>query len=286
MREKESWKGSVPINPDDFRAQIQWLKERYEIISPDEMDKNTDKPKCIISFDDATKDQYTVAYPILKELGVPGHFTVMSAPLELGIVPIFHLVHTVLSHYSDEEIWNELNKRFEIPNLSEKSAYYSYESNMYRRYNKYVFNFFLSEKVCRGYLEEKVIQIYGSLQSFIEDFYISVDEFIEMQNNGMTIGVHCVKHLPYKGDAQVFYEKEIAPCKSFMESKLGFSPVWYTPAFGGGENSEKMRKELESILRFNGFKGAFTTVEDFTNLNINNFWFNRFDCNRPKFISK
>lgn len=284
VREKESWTGSVPISPEVFRKQIEWAKENYEIISPDDMNKITKKPKCIISFDDATKDQYTIAYKILKELDVPGYFTVMSAPLESGVVPIFHLVHTVLSHINDEEVWNELNAKFEIPDLTEKSAYYSYEPNVYRRYNKYVFNFLLDEQSCRRYLEEKVEKLYGSIQSFIKAFYISIEDLVEMKENGMTLGVHCVKHLPYKGDAQEFYNTEIAPCKVFMQQELGITPKWFTPAFGGGENAIQMRAELEPILRANGFKGAFTTIEDYTILNNNNFWFNRFDCNRLKSI--
>jgi|GEM_PF-2343870 len=286
VREKESWTGSVPINPENFRKQIEWVKENYEIISPDDMDRITKKPKCIISFDDATKDQYSIAYPILKELKVPGYFTVMSAPLEFGVIPIFHLVHTVLSHFTDKEIWNELNTRFYIPDLTEKSSYYSYENNVYRRYNKYVFNFLLNEQSCRSYLEGKVSMIYGSLQSFINAFYISSEELMDMKENGMTLGVHCVKHLPYQGDAQQFYNAEIAPCKSFMQRELGITPHWYTPAFGGGENTRQMQLELEPILRANGFKGAFTTVEDHTTLTNKTFWFNRFDCNRLKFVDK
>lgn len=280
VRETDSWKGSVPISPCNFRKQIEWFKERYEIVSPDEMNKNTKKPKCIISFDDATKDQYEIAYKILKELDVPGYFSVMSAPLELGIIPIFHLVHTVLSHFSDEEIWGNLNCIYNIPDLSEKSHYYKYESNIYRRYNKYVFNFLLNEQDCRDYLEAKVSEIYGSLDEFIQEFYITKEQLIEMYKNGMTLGVHCMKHLPYKGDAFEFYNSEIAPCKRFMESELSITPKWYTPPFGGGENFLQMQNELEPILRENGFLGAFTTIEQYTTFSESKFWFDRFDCNR------
>lgn len=283
VREKESWKGSVPIEPDEFRKQILWAKEHYEIVTPNDLHKKTKKPKCVITFDDATKDQYNIAYPILKELGVPAYFAIMSGPLKERKIPVFHLVHTVLSHFDDEEIWYELNRLYDIPDISEKSSYYHYEKNVFRRYNKYVFNFLWDELKSRRYLEGKVLSLYGSLESFINEFYISKDEILEMHENGMTIGVHCVNHLPYSEDALLFFEMEIRPCIKFLKNELNLIPEWYTPAFGGGENASRMRLELESILRKNGIKGAFTTQEGY-NQNIgDSFWINRFDCNRmPK----
>lgn len=278
VREKESWRGSVPIEPEEFRKQILWAKEHYDIVSPNDLQIETNKPKCVITFDDATKDQYAIAYPILKELGVPAYFAIMSGPLEKRTIPVFHLVHTVLSHYEDEEIWNEINRFYEIPDLTEKSNYYHYEQNIFRRYNKYVFNFLWDEQKSRKYLESKVLSIYGSIDNFIGEFYISKDEILEMYRNGMDIGVHCVNHLAYSGDALEFFKEEILSCTNFLKNELNIQPQWYTPAFGGGENAHKMREELEPILREYGFRGAFTTLEG--SLQKNEFWLNRYDCNR------
>ncbi|QQZ10279.1 polysaccharide deacetylase family protein [Heyndrickxia vini] len=279
VREKNGWNGIHPLIPEKFEQQLEILSSNYDIVCPDDIERKSNKPKCILSFDDATKDQYTIAFEILKKKGIPGYFTVMSAPLVNSEIPIFHLVHTVLSLYSDEEIWQDLKNEFDLKNknIESLSSYYSYEKDLLRRFNKYVLNFYLTEQKSRRFLEERVLNKYGNKEKFINEFYVSKNEFLEMKRAGMTIGVHCVKHIPYSGDALAFYKKEIEPCIDFIKEEIGVTPKWYTPAFGGGEKYIEMMSGLENILKKEGFKGGFTTIEGFNN-GLSNFWLKRFDC--------
>lgn len=279
VRERASWTGSVPIEIHDFEKQVERLAINYDIVSPNDLSKKTAKPKCVLTFDDATKDQYNNAFYILNKKGIPGYFTVMSGPIVDRKVPIFHLVHTTLSLFSDEEIWNALQREFILKVEDVYSNYYNYESNLYRRYNKYALNFLLKETQSRPFLEGLINAKYGSLESYIESFYISKEEFKKMHFAGMTIGVHCVHHKPYKGEKIQFYKEEIEPCKLFMENELDIKPEWYTPAFGGGEMQNELFRDLESILKENGFNGGFTTQQGFNQGN-EEFWLKRFDCNK------
>lgn len=286
IMEKKDFKGSVPIEPKEFLKQVKYGKEFYKVTTPSNRVENGNN--FIITFDDATRDQYTNAFQTLKEEQVKGYFTIMSGPLVHKIIPIFHLVHAILSKIDDKVLWKDIQNNFEIPeNIDELSTVYSYEKDMYRRYNKYVLNFLLGELECRKYLELKMKEIYGSLEQFIEQFYIQPNEIVEMHENGMEIGVHCVHHRPYSGDAQRFYDEEIQPCKEYLTNLLGESPKWYTPAFGGGENTQLMLKELTPVLKENGFIGGFTTIEGFCDMANDDFWHNRVDCNKlEKFLQK
>ncbi|MEQ6356843.1 polysaccharide deacetylase [Lysinibacillus sp. M3] len=281
--DKENFKGSVPLEEKDFENQIELLSKYYEIVLPEEYNKNTSKPKCILSFDDATKDQYINAFRIMQKKGVPGYFTVMSGPLEDKIIPIFHLVHIVLSNYSDKEIFEMLMSKFHIENIHERSSYYSYEQDIFRRYNKYILNFILSEKESRLILEKLVIEKFGNLDTIINNYYMSINDLIKIKNAGMTIGVHCVNHLAYNGDPLSFYNLEIEPCKRFIYEKLHINPIWYTPAFGGGDQKQLMKEQLEYLLRVNNFKGVFTTNKGFNN-GLADYWINRVDCNDKHFF--
>lgn len=283
VRDPKTWTGSVPISVEGFRKQVEWAKENFEIVTPSNMLKETDKPKCIISFDDGTRDQYVSAYKILKELEVPGYFTIMSGPLQHKKIPVFHLVHVVLSNFTDEEIWKDLSLECEESIIFQKSEVYSYEKSKYRRLVKYVLNFYWPEHKSREYLERKVSSLHGSLDNFNEEFYIQESEIIDMFNHGMEIGVHCVNHLPYDKDVQSFYDLEIAPCKRYLENLLQTKIEWYTPSFGGGENFQHMSEYLMPILKQNGFRGAFSTIHGYTNMHQeDNFWFERIDCNKLK----
>lgn len=276
---ESNWKGIVPLRPNDFEKQLDWITSNYEVVSPEDLRKPRGmKPFCVLTFDDGTKDQYEIAYQILKKKGIPGYFTVMSGPLENGEIPIIHLVHTVLSYFSDKEILQELFEEFDIPNIEEQSlAYYWYENDKYRRNNKYILNFLLEEHQSRFFLERKLLNKFESFQGFIDLFYINEIEFKKMIQGGMTIGVHGKNHIPFNGNGLEYYNDEIKPCMEYMSTNLGILPKWYTPAFGGGENERFIYKELTNILMQNGFLGGFTTKEGF-NKGLSEFWLKRIDC--------
>lgn len=194
-------------------------------------------------------------------------------------MPTFHLVHTVLAHYQDEDLWNELSELYPNADCTKADKIYHYETNLSRRYFKYTLNFVLEEEQAREYLLQKVKKIYGSIGQFISKMYIQPEELKEMADAGMTIGVHCVNHKPYISPPCKFYEEEIEPCIAYLERELGVKPKWYTPAFGGGENYHKMKQELEDILK-KVFQGVFTTENGFNSKP--SFWLNRIDFNRIK----
>lgn len=277
VRKENGWKGIHPLDPINFEKQIDLLSKKFDFVSPEDLGRMGKRPKCVLTFDDGTKDQYTIAFETLRRKGIPGYFTVMSGPLNNRQIPIFHLVHMVLSLYSDEEIWTDLNDEFELKDIDTISNYYFYEKNLLRRYNKYSLNFYLNEKQSRPFLEDRIVSKYGSAEKFIKDFYISKKEFIDIKNSGMTIGVHCVNHIQYTGKPNDFYNKEIKPCADYIKQEIGVDPKWYTPAFGGGEKYKEMISDLEGILKSNGYKGGFTTIKGLNDGNLN-FWLNRYDC--------
>ncbi|WP_126428712.1 polysaccharide deacetylase family protein [Brevibacillus marinus] len=272
------WRGIVPLDPKDFERQIEWVTRNYEVVAPDELGKpRGQKPFCVLTFDDGTKDQYDVAFQILQKKGIPAYFTVMSGPIANRRVPVFHLIHVVLSFFSDQEIWEELSAKYDLQAVPEQSKIYAYEPNLFRRYNKYALNFHLSEQQSREFLEEKALSVFHSFENFIDSYYINEREYIKMRQAGMTLGVHATDHRAFEGKAEDFFQREIQPCREFMREKLGVDAKWYTPAFGGGEQAGRMMEELEGILRSHGFVGAFTTKPGLNN-GLNSFWLHRYDC--------
>lgn len=281
VRKSHGWSGIHPLFPEHFEQQIDLLTQFFEIVSPDDLDKTAGaKPQCILTFDDGTKDHYEHAFPILKKKGVPAYFAVLSGPVVTGEIPVVHLNHVVLSFKSDEEIWELLSQKYNTSDVSDfvtKHNIYHYENKLLRRCNKYIINFMLPEQEARLFLEESFLEIFPDKKGFIESFYLNSKEIMDMQKKGMTIGVHGHQHLPYNGDAQVFYDKEIAPCIRYLKENTGITPQWYTPAYGGGSESKRMMTELEPILKQAGFKGAFNTLSGF-NKGMSEFWLKRIDC--------
>lgn len=277
VRERNGWGGIVPLHPKDFELQIDLLSRTYDIISVDQIHTATSRPWCVLTFDDGTKDQYTYAFDILKRKGVPAYFTVVSGPIVTNKIPVVHLVHTVLSFKSDEEIWELLRAKYDTNGIEESSSVYHYEKNKLRRFNKYMLNFRLSVAEATDFLESVFLSVFPDSSQFIRDFYLSEQEIQKLRREGMTIGIHGHNHLPYSGNPEQFYKEEIEPCKQWLEQVVGIRPSWYTPAFGGGLHHETMKEQLTEILLNNGFKGAFTTNHGSIPME-GTFWMSRVDC--------
>ena len=66
------------LNTDaaDFRRQLEWLQAHCEVIGPERLREaafstTTSRPPVLLTFDDGYRDYHDVAYPILKEFGMP-----------------------------------------------------------------------------------------------------------------------------------------------------------------------------------------------------------------------
>jgi peptidoglycan/xylan/chitin deacetylase (PgdA/CDA1 family) len=75
----------LDVTPENFRSQMQWLKANgYHTITPDQLagallrgEKLPSNP-IMLTFDDGYDDAYSVAFPVLKEMGFTGTFFVVS----------------------------------------------------------------------------------------------------------------------------------------------------------------------------------------------------------------
>ena len=78
----------LSVNPDSFRRQMEFLKRHgYNVVRvediPDLLKRKAIKHKIIaITFDDGYENNYTEAYPVLKELGIPA--TIFISPGLIG----------------------------------------------------------------------------------------------------------------------------------------------------------------------------------------------------------
>jgi len=80
----------ISASPDQFREQMRLVKRRYNPISFHELIAATDAGRplpprpLIITFDDGYDDNYHVAFPILRELGLSAMFFVSTGHIDTG----------------------------------------------------------------------------------------------------------------------------------------------------------------------------------------------------------
>jgi peptidoglycan/xylan/chitin deacetylase (PgdA/CDA1 family) len=83
----------ISATPEMFRAQVAWLGRRVRVRTLDELLAMLEsgspwrEPAALITFDDGYRDNFEVAAPILRELGVPATFFLPTAFLESPRLP-------------------------------------------------------------------------------------------------------------------------------------------------------------------------------------------------------
>jgi peptidoglycan/xylan/chitin deacetylase (PgdA/CDA1 family) len=83
----------ISATPDAFRAQVEWLRRRFRILSLPELVAGLEsgscgrEPSALLTFDDGYRDNFEVAVPILRECGVPATFFLPTAFLEAPRLP-------------------------------------------------------------------------------------------------------------------------------------------------------------------------------------------------------
>src|SRR5262245_37641845 len=75
-----------------FRAQITYLKERFAMPSVPEILESLargrlDRPTALVTFDDGYRDNHEIAFPVLRDLGVPACFFVVTRLLDAPALP-------------------------------------------------------------------------------------------------------------------------------------------------------------------------------------------------------
>lgn len=86
-----------------FRAQMEWLKRSYrpirfrDVVDAWERGQPLPPRSVIVTFDDGYDDNYRIAFPILRELGVPATFFVSTGHIDSSRVFAYDwLVHMIL----------------------------------------------------------------------------------------------------------------------------------------------------------------------------------------------
>jgi peptidoglycan/xylan/chitin deacetylase (PgdA/CDA1 family) len=203
--------------------QMHHIKKWYDVITIDELSKRLvrkerfHKPSVIITIDDGYLNNYTIAYPILKELNLPAIIYLTAGCIGtnkgLWIDDIeYALIHAKVNTFSFEELFGE--KVFDISTLAGKKET---EKILYSTIHRL-------ENLKRAALIKKLFENLHVDISELEikpRIMLNWDEIIEMSRNGISFGAHTLTH-PCLPALQLEDAKhEIKRSKALIEEKVG-----------------------------------------------------------------
>lgn len=244
-----------------FRSQLEFLRDHYRFVTLGETveairtNKRFSKRAALVTFDDGLKNNFDVAFPILKDLGVPA--TIFLTVDLIGTKEILWFDECFL-----------LLREAAIRNLQPAIP------------GALALEYFLGGRVWDAYVacvEQMKRSGYEKRQSQMEKLRVSVpadkgrwlanfgfldwDEIKCMQRSGLIdFGVHTASHCILTELAEDRWEREIVEPKLKLEARLGTKVEAF--CYPNGRPAIDFYSRHMEYLRKRGYVCAFTTEEE------------------------
>ncbi|MEO8010541.1 MAG: polysaccharide deacetylase family protein, partial [Dokdonella sp.] len=241
----------ISASESQFREQVRLLKRHFDPIRfadvIDAFENGTTLPKrpVIVSFDDGYDDNYTSAYPILRELGVPATFFVSTGHIDSGCAYAYDwLVHMICRTPSDRLHIVELGIDQPIPGSLVLRR--TLASEVLDRIKA------LGAKAQRDIVERLESEwSMPSAAGHADCRPMNWNQLREMHANGMEVGSHGVWHNMLAKLSGEEMAEEIHASKRTLDRELG-APVEVISYPVGGHHA--YNAEVIAAVRNAGFK--------------------------------
>jgi len=202
---------------EEFARQVAYLAKNFDVVGIDDLDdvlKKRSGRHVMITFDDGYRDNYELAFPILRQHRTPATFFLTTGFLDQPKIAwwdeIAWMVHTSTRSGLDRNVWTIQPVDFTTPGsqdainvlLSVRKSLKQMEADDYLD--------FLADATgsgrCPGHLAEQM--------------WMTWDMVREMQIAGMGFGGHTVNHPVLTSCPPDDQDREIAECLARIESEL------------------------------------------------------------------
>lgn len=233
----------LSVSPQNFRQQINYLKDNFQILRFEDDWKYVDKPSIVITFDDGYADNYLEALPILEELKVPATIFLSSG-----------LIGT-----QNEYWWDELERIILVKSSNNKCFKLEYNGVKYKWYTcsfeqrKTMYDEL--HPILKSVNAEKRESYLNELRTWSETdsvgrtthTILTIEELINLSKSSyITIGAHTVTHSALSCLSAQEQEYEIEKSKKDLEDIIKKSVNVFSYPFGGRKD---YNKNSTSILR-------------------------------------
>jgi peptidoglycan/xylan/chitin deacetylase (PgdA/CDA1 family) len=239
-----------------FAAQLRFVKERYRVVSLDEMVERVHQGRSLppralaITFDDGYADNYHHAYRLLREAGLPATFYVTTGAIDGGpplwTAKLRYMVRTTTrSHVT---LPAPLPGEATITDEAERQALFTTLIMALKRV----------PGTQRCELLDALGPAFGVLDfSALDGIMMTWAQLREMSNHGMTIGAHTVSHPNLPNTEPREAEAEITGSRDAIAARVG-GPVAHF-SYPNGRGASHLNDTVKTIVRRAGFRSAVTS---------------------------
>jgi peptidoglycan/xylan/chitin deacetylase (PgdA/CDA1 family) len=241
-----------------FRKQMVFLKKHYRVILLENLCQSLKRGEgisartVVITFDDGWKDNYRLAYPALKEEGLPATIFISTGYIESPGMMWFHVVHMIWlsGRLTPGTIFDLLRKAGGFGEIEQELLSQSplTEDELIRGLKKF------PEEIREGMIEELIKEsqidppkIDGRL------WMLSWEEIRKMSQNRISFGSHAVSHRILTQLSGEELKRELLESKQAIETNARIPVVTF--AYPNGD----FNPQIQELVKESGYLCACTT---------------------------
>lgn len=274
----------IHIHVDDFREICNLLARHYRVISLDEaVDRLARREPCprgavILTFDDGYRSNYELAYPILKQYGLPGTIFVATDFVENGCWQWWDRLEYALGHTGRQAIditFGGGQFRHPLRNNEERRNAFLHLLPFVKRLPQE------TVRQCVGMIEENLGLTLDTCPS-PPSIYLPAtwDHLREMRASSfVSIGAHTHTHRILGRCTEETVRWELSTCRELLDQRLGVtSPLFSYPNGHVGDHTDSTK----AIVKELGFRCAVTTETGFNRIDADPFTLRRFSTGNDR----
>lgn len=244
---------------EDFDAQIRFFKTNFDVIGQADLTKALGRRRgrhVQITFDDGYRDNYEVAYPILKSNGVSATFFISTGLLDHPRVP-----------WWDEIAWIVRGSAAPFGGKAPKDRLVQTLCSLYRSLpadKTDAFLDFLGASAGTGRCDA----------AEAKDLWMTWDMVREMRDGGMAFGGHTVSHCELSRLPKAEQARELRECKQRFEEELREPMTTFSYPYGEAHafNADTFACLRELNVKFAySYYGGYQDFRNWEPFNINRF---------------
>ena len=249
--------GGIPfyseLPAETFEKQMRYLRNRYRIVSLDQLIQEIDQPRSLepavaITFDDGYRDLFTQAFPVLQEYRVPATIFLTVGCIETGDVAWYDRIFLALKIAPGDRLDLVLDgpRRFALSSEALRMRAAVEIITHLRSVSR------SSREECCAALERQIPLPTKELR----DRMLSWEQIRTMDRAGISFGSHTMSHPVVSRLSPLEMEKELLESKRILEQKLGHPVQSFAFPFG---KREECGDAARQILTRGKYRSAVTT---------------------------
>ena len=239
------------LDVDKFRRQIEWVASNCRVIEPAELRASVERHShkrqpILITFDDGTRDYFDLAYPVLRQLGVPAVVFPITDYIDRPRLTWFDRLHLAVRGARLGHVSLPWQPGRTVPIGGLRNDRFIFEC---KRFLKGV-----ADNLKERLLDELVLALGNPEPPDVGRQFMNWDE-IRRTLDLTTYGGHTHTHPIVSKVDCIRLEHEIRTCRERITAETGIAPTLF--AYPNGDSTP----EAKRLLADHGFEVAFSTEE-------------------------